>query len=101
MRVLAVMLLALGCKGDPVKCEQACRNYAQLVYWKKADAEIAAAPADQRDDLRKQKLAKFTADLEAGVDLCTSKCISASNDTQTKCLIEAKTSDQAVDCTKE
>jgi len=105
MRVVAVALLsflaALGCKGDPQKCEQACRNYATLVYWKQADAEIAAAPQAQRDDLRKQKLAKFTADLENGVNMCTSRCISANNDTQIDCLIGAKTADQAQACTKE
>jgi hypothetical protein len=103
MRVVVAVILAtvLGCKGDPVKCEQACRNYAQLVFWKKADAEIAAAPPAERDELRKQKMAKFTADLEAGVNMCTSRCVSARNDEQNDCLINAKTAEQATDCTKD
>ncbi|HEY1554221.1 MAG TPA: hypothetical protein VGF94_05270 [Kofleriaceae bacterium] len=99
--VVACLIVVAGCKGDPVKCEQACRNYAQLVFWKRADAEIGAAPAARRDELREQKAAKFAADLEAGVDMCSSKCISANNDTQMSCLIAAKTADQAMECTKD
>src|SRR6267142_636322 len=96
-----VLLVTFGCHGDPVKCEKACRNYAQLVYWKQADAEIAAVPPAQRDELRKQKLAKFTADLEAGVQYCTSRCVSARDDKDADCLIEAKTAEQAVSCVKD
>jgi len=102
MRFLAVLVVTLAaCKGNPEKCEKACRNYAQLVYWKQADADIAAAPPAQRDELRKEKLAKFTADLEKGVVLCTTRCSSANNDTQTDCLIEAKTAEAAQDCVKD
>ena len=102
MRLLAAVLVLAACShGDHVKCEQACRNYARLVFWKNAEAEIAAVPAAQRDDVRKQKAAKFTADLEAGVDMCSSRCVSANNDEQTTCLIEAKTADQATACVKE
>lgn len=99
---LVTPLLGGGCKGDPVKCESACRNYAKLIYWEKADAEIAAAPPAQRDELRTQKLAKFSADIEGGegANLCTNRCISAGNDTQIDCLNAAKTAAQARDCVK-
>lgn len=97
---VALVTPAFGCKGDPVKCESACRNYMKLVYWEKADAEIAAAPEAQRDELRKQKLAKFSADQEAGVNMCTNRCISAGNSDQIDCLNAAKTAAQARDCTK-
>jgi hypothetical protein len=93
-----VVFAALGCKGDPVKCEKACRNYAELIYWKTADAEIAAAPTAERDALRKKKVAEFSANLSRGIDMCTSKCMSANNDEQTKCLIDAKTAAQAKEC---
>jgi hypothetical protein len=96
-----VVFAALGCKGDPVKCEKACRNYAELTYWKKADAEINAAPVAERDALRKKKVAEFSAKLERGIDMCTSKCMSANSDDQTKCLIEAKTADEAHACADE
>lgn len=96
--LLLVSTLALGCKGDPVKCDQACRNYAELVFWDKANAEIDAAPAEKRDELRKEKLAEFTKNLELGINTCSSKCLSANNDDQTKCLLEAKTAKQAKDC---
>jgi hypothetical protein len=101
MRFLALVLLVgtLGCHhGDPVKCDKACRNYAELIFWDKANAEIAAVPADQRDELRKTKLAEFAKNLELGIDTCTSKCISADNDDQTKCLLDAKTASGARAC---
>lgn len=100
MRSLVVVLVlsVLGCKGDPERCENACRNYAQLVYWEQADAEIAAAPADQRDALRKKKMGEFSHNMSKGVDLCISKCVSANNDEDEKCLNAAKTAKQAKDC---
>jgi hypothetical protein len=102
MRTLAAVVILVACShGDPVKCEQACRNYASLLFWKQAEGEIAAAPAVQRDELRKQKAVKFTADLEAGAGMCTSRCVSANNDQQNSCLIEAKTADQAQACVKD
>jgi hypothetical protein len=96
--LVVVSTLAIGCKGDPVKCDKACRNYAELVFWDKANAEIDAAPVAQRDELRKQKLAEFTKNLELGINTCTSKCLSANNDDQTKCLLNAKTGKEAKTC---
>ena len=89
-----------GCKGDAQKCETGCRNYAGLLYWKQADAEVAAAPAQQRDALRKRKLGEFDTKLEGGIDMCISQCQSANNDTQIDCLIAAKTADKATECLK-
>lgn len=93
-----LVLAALGCKGDPVKCEKACRNYAELVYWQQADAEINAAPVAERDALRKKKMGEFSNNLSRGVDMCTTKCMSANNDKTTNCLLEAKTAEQAKKC---
>jgi hypothetical protein len=102
MRIVAVVLLVtLGCHGDPVKCDKACRNYAQLVFWKQADAEIAAAPPTERDELRKQKLTKISADIEQSIQYCVSRCVSANYDRDVDCLIEAKTAERAQACTKE
>ena len=96
--LLLVSTLAFGCKGDPEKCDKACRNYAELIFWDKANAEIDAAPLEKRDELRKQKLAEFTKNLELGINTCTSKCLSANNDDQTKCLLAAKTAKEARTC---
>ena len=99
--VLLVTALDLGaCKGDAVKCEQACRNFATLAYWVTADKEVAAAPPDKRDALRKRKLGEFDSKLENGVDLCISQCQSANNDEQVDCMIAAKTGEQALACVK-
>jgi hypothetical protein len=101
MRTAFVLLAGLvlgGCKSDPQKCEEACRNYAQLVFWDKADAEIAATPPEQRDALRKKKLGEFTKNLELGLDTCTSKCLSASNDKDMNCMLKAKTAKAVKAC---
>ncbi|HEX4419256.1 MAG TPA: hypothetical protein VH165_15195 [Kofleriaceae bacterium] len=104
MRLDLAMMLLLGvvgaCKGDPVKCEQGCRNFATLVYWKNADAEIAHAPADQRDALRKKKLGELDKQLERGLDMCVTQCQSANNTDDIDCLVGAKTADQALACMK-
>jgi hypothetical protein len=92
-------IVALGaCRGDPVKCDQGCRNYATLVYWKQAEAKIAAAPADQRDAVRKQHQDELDRYLEQGVPVCASQCQSANNTDQTECMIAAKTAAQATAC---
>jgi hypothetical protein len=101
-----LLFLALGaglgaCKGDRKQCEDACRNSATLLYWRDADAEIAKAPADKREALRKTKLGMFDSKLENGVELCISQCTSANNETQTKCMIEAKTAEQIDGCVKD
>ncbi len=87
-----------ACQGDRDKCDQACRNYAQLVYWEKANAEIEKLPVAERDAARKQKMAEFAHNLERGVDLCMSKCVSANNTDQTDCLIGVKTAAAAKAC---
>lgn len=91
---------AAGCKVDAQKCDQACRNAASLVYWKTADQEIAAAPADQRDALRKQKLGEFAKKVEEGIDGCVLRCQSARNEDDASCLIEAKTAEQVKACSQ-
>jgi hypothetical protein len=96
--LLAVIVVAAACKGDPQKCDQACRNYAELVFWQKANVEIEKLPPNDRDAMRKQKMAELAKNLAEGVDMCTSKCMSANNDKQANCLIKAKTADQAKAC---
>jgi hypothetical protein len=101
LAVTLVVAVALGaCRGDPVKCDQGCRNFAKLVYWKNADAEIAALPADQRDAARKDHLGKFQRDLEGGIDTCVSQCQSANDMVTVDCWIAAKSADQALACSK-
>lgn len=101
MRFLALVLFVLGCKGDPDKCESACRNFAQLVYWEQAEQEIAAVPVAERDALRKQKMGEFSHNLSKGVDMCSSKCMSANHTQDIDCLNKAKTAKEARNCTKE
>jgi hypothetical protein len=98
--ILPVLLVVAACRGDAQQCDQGCRNVASLLYWGGADKEIAAAPADQRDALRKRKLTEFGQKLEAGIDMCVSQCQAAGNQATIDCLIAAKTADQALDCSK-
>ncbi len=99
--VVALASLALGaCKGDPQRCEAAIRNYHSLVFWEFADKEIAAAPEADRAELKKRKLADEQADLERGLETLTSQCVSANNDDQVKCMIDAKSAQEAHKCTE-
>lgn len=98
---LAIALTAgAGCRVDAQQCDQACRNAMSLVYWKAADQEIAAAAADQRDALRKQKMGEFTQKVEAGIDGCVLRCQSARNRDTVDCLIAARTAEQAQACSR-
>lgn len=106
MRWLGALFFVLmsgcqACKGDPEKCDRAVRNYAQLVFWDEANAEIEKLPPGERDAARKDKMAKFAKDLEAGIDLTVSKCVSANNTDQTDCMIKAKTAAAAKACVKD
>lgn len=101
MRGLLVTLVLLGaCKGDAQRCEQAARNYATLMYWKTAEAELAQLPAEKRASARKKKVSEFTNELETKIDFVVSQCQSANNDDQVDCMIAAKTADQALACAK-
>jgi hypothetical protein len=95
--VLSLAALA-GCRGDPVKCDQGCRNYFTLHFWAEADKELARAPADQRDALRKQKLGDLDKRMADGVDMCVSQCQAASNKDDIECMIAAKTVEQVRAC---
>jgi hypothetical protein len=103
-RTLVVLLSAsllggLGCKGDRVKCEKAARNYATLVYWQRAEAEMAKLPTkEERDAERKKRLSKFTLELEKDIDFFVTQCVSANNDDMVDCMIDAKTGDEASKC---
>jgi hypothetical protein len=101
MRWLVVLAFVFitGChKGDPEKCDQMCRHYAELVFWEEANAEIEKLPPEQRDAARKDKQAMFSRNLANGVDMCTSKCVSADYKKDVDCVIAAKTAAEAKAC---
>ena len=98
--ILASILVVGGCRGDAVKCEQGCRNFATLVYRQNAEAKAAAAPPAERDAMRKQLLDKLDSELEHGIGVCVSQCQSANHTDDTECMIAAKTADQALACFK-
>ena len=100
MRWALVLLVAVtACKkGDPKKCDAACRNYAELDFWHGADAQINALPVEQREAARKQKLAEFTRGMERGLDLCTTKCVDANYEADVTCWTNARTYEQLQKC---
>lgn len=95
---LTAITFASACKGDAKKCEEAARNYATLMYWKKADADIAKLPEADRALARKKKLSEFTNGLESGIDARIQQCVSANNDEQVDCMIKAKTAEAVAKC---
>lgn len=103
-RALLLLVAVLGlpaCKADAQRCEQAARNYATLIFWEGADAEIAKEPPARRASVRKKKVAQFTAELESKIDVVVSQCQSANNDDMIDCMIEAKTADDARKCVED
>jgi hypothetical protein len=70
-------------------CERACRNFATLRYWARADGEIAALPTADRAAARSKKTADFAPQLEAGLPACVETCIAAKNGAQTACIAKA------------
>lgn len=100
MRLALLLIVALAAckKGDPQKCDVACRNYAQLTFWHQHEKEIAAAPADQRDAVRTKLNAEFSRGMERGLDLCTSKCVDANYDKDISCWTNAKSYDDLHKC---
>jgi hypothetical protein len=97
--LVAVAVVALSCgKADRKQCETACRNYATLAFWAKWDPKINAEPADQRDRLRRNKLAELDYMLAQGVLQCVESCQIANNKSQYPCMIKAKTWPEAQAC---
>ncbi len=96
--LLLALLVGCGKQGDPEKCEQAVRNYATLMYWRNADKDIAKAPPEQRDKLRKDHLADFAAHMDKGVQTLVTQCVSANDMDTINCMIAAKTAEEAEKC---
>ncbi|MBP6634088.1 MAG: hypothetical protein KBG28_09600 [Kofleriaceae bacterium] len=95
-----VALAGAACGKAPRKqCEEMCRRFAELAFWDGAEREIAAAPEPERAALRSKKQAEFETKLAEGVDFCVSKCRSANNEDDNKCVIAAKTFADARKCT--
>lgn len=98
--ILALVFCLAACKGDPVKCDQGCRNYFTLKYWETTEPEIAKAPVEQRDALRKTKQAELKEKLESGLALCVSQCQSANHTEDIDCMVNAKTAADTAKCFK-
>jgi hypothetical protein len=100
--VVMVLALALGlaaCKRpSPEDCEAAASKWFTLIYWDQAEKEIAAAPAAQRDELRKAKVADHDAKLKNGINLAIMQCRGARDFDAVKCMKMASTADQARKC---
>ena len=100
--VAAVTVAGTGCRGDREKCEKAARNYHHLMFWETAEAEIAAAPPERRDALRKEKSVQFEQEENSpGVSQIVKGCMVENNKDTVNCLIDAKTAAQARKCAKQ
>jgi hypothetical protein len=83
---------------DKPACERACRNFATLKFWQRADAEIARMPAADQAAARAREQQAFTSKLDAGLETCITMCLDAKNPEQTACWGNATTADQLVAC---
>ena len=86
---------------DAAGCERACRNFATLRYWQRADAELAARPDADRAAARAQKTSELEAKLAAGAAACAKTCLEANNAVQTACIAGATAAEQLDACNAE
>jgi hypothetical protein len=98
--IAIVFLLGLvACdKASVQDCDKGCRNYFELHYWERANAEIAAAPAEEREALRQKKQAEFEPRMMQNLDLCVQKCRSGADEDRVKCWIAAKSTAEVKKC---
>ena len=83
---------------DAAACDRACRNFATLRYWARADAQLATVPAADRASARIEHEAELTRQLAAGVEACVEGCLGAGNAVQTACLASASSVEQLAAC---
>lgn len=86
---------------DAAACDRACRNFATLRYWQRADAELAALPAADQAAARTRKTAELDAKLDAGTPACATTCLEANNAVQTACIAGATAAAQLDACSAE
>ncbi|HUQ05696.1 MAG TPA: hypothetical protein VM261_24500 [Kofleriaceae bacterium] len=101
LRALAFVIVAVvvGCSRPSSKdCEEALRNWFTLVYWEKAEAEIAAAPPEQREAMRAEKVKEKDRQLTGGLTLAINQCRGSRDKDGVKCMKDAKTATQARKC---
>ena len=97
--VIVLVALVVGCSRPSAKdCEEGLRNWFTLVYWDKAEKEIAEAPPEKREALRAEKVKEKDRQLEAGITLGINQCRSSRDKDGVKCMKEAKTAAQALKC---
>lgn len=96
--IVTLFFALAGCRGDRGKCEKAVRNYADLVFWHRANDEIAKLPPEKRDQERKLKLAEYAFDVEQQTEFRIEQCVSSRDHDTIDCMIAAKTSEAALKC---
>jgi hypothetical protein len=97
--LLTAALLASACdKASVQACDKATRNYFKLMYWEKAEAEIAAAPEAERAALRIRKQEGLEPMMMKSIDLAVQKCVSGADKARVECWTKATTAPQAKAC---
>jgi hypothetical protein len=93
------LVAAAGCSRPSAKdCEEGLRNWFTLIYWEKAEAEIAKAPPETRDALRKAKGEEKDKQFAAGLELAVLQCRGARDFDGVKCMKAATNAVQARKC---
>lgn len=96
------VVLGLGGSGcsrpSATECELALSNWFTLIYWEKAEQEIAAAPPAEREALRKAKSEDRDKKFAAGIALGVQQCRGARDFDGVKCMKAATTAAAARKC---
>jgi len=83
---------------DAAACDRACRNFATLKFWPRAEAAIARLPPADQAAARTQQAAVLARELDTGLAPCESSCLSANNAAQTACMASATSVEQLGAC---
>lgn len=96
---LAAALLAAGCSRPSAKdCEEQSRKWFTMLYWEKAEKEIADAPKEQHEALRKTKVEEHDRQLKGGIELAVMQCRGARDHDFVKCMKDANNAAEARRC---
>jgi len=96
--LLTVVLTAACEKASVQDCDKATRNFFKLKYWEESEAQIAAAPEAEREEMRYRKQEELEPRMMRSLDLAVQKCVSGADKARVRCWIKATTVKDAEAC---
>lgn len=83
---------------DRPSCDRACRNYATLKFWDRAEPALSALPEADRAAAHAAKATELADQLAAGIETCIGTCLASNNPRQAACWGDATSVAQLAAC---